>query len=81
METKTLTAHFKGGSKDPGASIASDLKNGLAGEPPVLIVVFASPVFELEGVTSELSRQFVGTSVIGCTSSGEFTEEGRPVDR
>jgi small ligand-binding sensory domain FIST len=72
-----MTAFAAGLSEHPStreavAEVAGELLEGLGGEPPHLVVVFATPTHApaFEDVVDLLRRAFETAVVIGCTASG-----------
>lgn len=70
--TRVVTALGAGSEAIP--SVLGELTDGLGGESPVLVCVFAAIEHSLERVLSAASERWPGAVVIGCSSAGEFTE-------
>ena len=60
---------------DPAAAVA-ELRGQLASGDIETVLLFISPVFDLEGLREAINREFAGIKVIGCTTAGEITPEG-----
>jgi len=76
METHVVTASATGTAASAARELIAELKRGLAGEEPALVMVFASteqPLGEVAGVVNEA---FAGSQVLGASTAGEFTERG-----
>lgn len=56
------------------ADLIAQLRPAGGAQDPVLISVFASPVFPLQEVLASLQGEWPAATVIGASSSGEFTE-------
>jgi methyl-accepting chemotaxis protein len=76
MTTKIATALAKGTAEKATATLVRDIRTGLAGRPPVLVMAFASTEQGLGDVAERLSAAFPGTTVLGASTAGEFTERG-----
>ena len=50
------------------------LEDGLGGQPAGMVIYFAAVTFDPEALAGPLSRHFCHATVIGCSSSGEFTD-------
>jgi hypothetical protein len=73
MTTQISTGRSRAGIQDAPA-VFKELKAGLGGSAPQLLVVFASTECPLEGAMAEAAKAFPNVPSIGCTTSGEFTE-------
>jgi methyl-accepting chemotaxis protein len=78
MDTNThvITASATGSAPAAAASLVAELKRGLDGEAPALIMVFASTVQPLGDVVKVVSEAFSTAQVLGASTAGEFTERG-----
>jgi methyl-accepting chemotaxis protein len=56
--------------------VFDQLSASLGGKAPVLVAAFASPSVGLASVTAAAAARFPSASVIGATTSGEFTHAG-----
>jgi methyl-accepting chemotaxis protein len=56
-------------------AVSQALKN-ITGGPPDLVVVFASTVYDLKALLKEIRVSSGASHVVGCTTAGEFTEQG-----
>ena len=63
-------------STDTPAAIQEAIQ-GLEGTSPKIVVFFHSPEHEGSKIRAALDERFPDATVIGCSSSGEFTEHGR----
>jgi methyl-accepting chemotaxis protein len=59
-----------------GAHLVDQLMRALDGHTPALIMAFASTEQPLGQVANILSDSFAGTTVLGASTAGEFTERG-----
>lgn len=62
-------------SDDPGMAMA-DIKKTIGDEPLAGALVFCSHRFEFDNLARAINRHSEGLRIIGCTSSGELTEQG-----
>ena len=78
MDTNThvITASATGSAPAAAASLVADLKRGLDGEDPALIMVFASTAQPLGEVAKVMTEAFSTAQVLGASTAGEFTERG-----
>lgn len=76
METHVVTASATGAAATAAEHLVADLKRDLKGQEPALVMVFASTSQPLGEVAKVLSSAFEGTSVLGASTAGEFTERG-----
>jgi hypothetical protein len=66
-----------GGPADAVAEmLVRSLRRDLAGQPPALLLVFASLDQPLDEVLPPLRAAFPGATLLGCSTAGEFTEKG-----
>ncbi|ACV48771.1 MULTISPECIES: FIST signal transduction protein [Halomicrobium] len=78
MDTQVGTGQATGDNGDAaGMAAAREALNGIEADSPDFCQVFCSPVYDYDAVLWGI-RSVVGsdTEVIGCSSSGEFTEAG-----
>lgn len=54
----------------------AQLKKGLGGAEPALVLVFASPKHPLSDVSQKLTEAFGSARVLGASTAGEFNERG-----
>ena len=78
MDTNThvITASAAGSASTAAASLVAELKHGLRGEEPALVMVFASTAQPLGEVAKIVSEAFSTAQVLGASTAGEFTERG-----
>lgn len=76
MSTRFATASGTGSAEQACARIIETLRVGLGGEPPALIVAFASTKQPLDAVAPLLKAAFPTATVLGASTAGEFTEQG-----
>jgi methyl-accepting chemotaxis protein len=76
MTTKVITATARGPAAVAGEQLVSELKKGLGGSSPALVMVFASTEQPLAHVAPILSEAFRESTVLGASTAGEFTERG-----
>jgi methyl-accepting chemotaxis protein len=72
--TAVSTALATGSAADAARDLVADLRNGLAGREPVLVLVFASTQQPLRELMPAISGEFAGAMVLGASTAGEFTE-------
>lgn len=65
----------RGGAADL-AGLFGEIDSALGKTPPVLIVAFVSSNLDFASIMSNLRERFASTTVIGSTTSGEFTHRG-----
>jgi methyl-accepting chemotaxis protein len=76
MSTRVVTASASGPAMIAGAYLVEQLKKGLDGQTPALVMAFASTEQPLGQIASILDEAFAGTTVLGASTAGEFTERG-----
>lgn len=76
MSTRVVTASAAGPAMIAGAYLVEQLKKGLDGSTPALVMAFASTEQPLGQVASILDDAFAGSAVLGASTAGEFTERG-----
>src|SRR5256885_14122977 len=76
MTTQVITASAKGPAANAAKQLVMDLKKGLGAETPALIMAFASTEQPLSTIAPILTEAFPGTTVLGASTAGEFTEHG-----
>lgn len=76
MKTRVATAIAHGTSEEVAASLAAAVKDQLQGHAPQLVMVFASTKQPLSDLAPPLAEAFGDSVLIGCSSAGEFTENG-----
>ena len=76
METHVVTASARGSAARAASDLVRDLKRGLDGRTPALVMVFASTDQPLGEVAAILSAELASTTVLGASTAGEFTERG-----
>jgi len=76
MDTHVVTATASGPASRAAAKIAADLKQGLGGKEPALVMTFASTEQPLGEVAPVLTEAFPTASILGASTAGEFTERG-----
>jgi len=76
METHVVTASARGSAARAAADLVRDLKRGLDGRTPALVMVFASTEQPLGEVAAILTAELPNTTVLGASTAGEFTERG-----
>lgn len=76
MDTHVVTASATGSAARAAEDLVRDLKRGLDGRDAALVMVFASTEQPLGDVAKILSEALPGTTVLGASTAGEFTERG-----
>lgn len=76
MSTRVVTASATGPAMIAGAYLVEQLKKGLDGETPAFVMTFASTEQPLGQVASILDEAFKGSTILGASTAGEFTERG-----
>lgn len=76
MKTKVATAIAEGKTDEVASILASKVKERLSGQEPVLVVVFASTAQPLTELVPLLRGSFGTSTVIGCSTAGQFSENG-----
>lgn len=74
--TKVATAMVGGTAAEAARGLVARIEEQLGGEPPALVVAFASTAQPLGELLSALGRALPGARVIGASTTGEFTQEG-----
>jgi len=78
MAAAPLGARIRRGSslaREPAAAVA-ELKQQIFEPGLGLVIVFCSPIHDLEAIAAELDAQFPGVHVVGCTTAGEINATG-----
>ncbi len=75
-KTRVATALAKGTARVATAAIVDELRAQLDGAPPALVVGFSSTQQPLAEVMPSLCAAFPDATVLGSSTSGEFTEGG-----
>lgn len=73
---RVITDKAVGSVEEVAAQFVATLEQRADGESPALSVVFASTHQPLAGVLGAIQRAFPGTTVIGASTAGEFSEAG-----
>jgi len=76
MSTRVVTASATGAAMIAGAYLVEQLKRGLDGLTPAFIMTFASTDQPLGQVATTLEEAFKGSTILGASTAGEFTERG-----
>ena len=76
MKTRVATALTRGDAKSAAEVLGAAVRAQLAGQTPSLTMVFASTQQPLEQMMPVLRRQLGGGTLLGTSTSGEFTEKG-----
>ncbi len=74
MKTTVATAVAAGEAEAAAGLLARDLRAGLGGADPVLVMFFASTKQPLEVLAPRLTSEFRSAVVLGASTAGEFTE-------
>lgn len=74
--SQTVVATASSVERDGGVVLATKLSEGLNGASPKLVLVFASVAHDLAAIQRHIGETFDDAKVLGCTTSGEFTEGG-----
>jgi hypothetical protein len=74
METRIAT--FMAERDDVGATLSANVKAQLASNEAKLLIVFASPEHPLAPLMKTVGSHFPTATLLGVSSSGEFTEKG-----
>ncbi|MCX2184577.1 FIST C-terminal domain-containing protein [Streptomyces sp. SKN60] len=69
-----VRAHATGPARQAVARLIADLDQGLAGRTPTALLYFASSAYDPGDLAPALSGRFPGTTVVGCSTAGEFTD-------
>ena len=80
MSTAIATATAAGSATEASATLINGLRSRLDGRHPSLVMVFASMSQPLAETAGALTRAFPQATVLGTTTSGEFTEGGDTKD-
>ncbi len=76
MTNRVATAMASGTSDDAARALVEEIRSKLGATPPALVLAFASTKQPLGEVTAILAKEFVGATVLGASTAGEFTERG-----
>ena len=76
MPTKIATALATGDATQAATSLAREVREKLAGSPPVLLVAFASTAQPLDVLMHKVAAEFPEAMCLGASTAGEFTERG-----
>jgi hypothetical protein len=76
LTTKTATATATGTASEAASSLERALRKDLGSDAPSLLMLFASTEQPLEEIAPRLTAAFPGTTVLGCSTAGEFSERG-----
>jgi len=76
MTTRIVTALSHGTARQASARIVSEIRTGLDGRDPALVLVFASTEQPLAEVVANIVPEMGGATVLGASTAGEFTEAG-----
>ncbi len=60
--------------RDAGLSLGRQIRDRLSG-PPDAIIVFAAPGNDFQALLSALAESTDTTTIVGCSSAGEFTND------
>lgn len=66
---------FQSTNTDARAAVR-EFRDGVAQPDMALVLFFCSSAYELDDVADEMSRQFPGVEVVGCTTAGEIGPAG-----
>jgi methyl-accepting chemotaxis protein len=80
MTTRVRSALARGTASQAAAELASQLQPSGSGEAPALIFAFGSLQQPLDIMLPELAARFPGSTVLGASTAGEFTERGDTKD-
>ncbi|MBK8257512.1 MAG: FIST C-terminal domain-containing protein [Polyangiaceae bacterium] len=80
MPTRVATAAANGSTSNAAHAVVSSLREGLAGEAPSLVTVFASTKQPLSELMPLMAAAFPGAVILGSSTAGEFTEKGDTKD-
>lgn len=69
-----VRAHATGPAPQALARLLADLDQGLAGRAPTALLYFASSRYDPGDLAPALSGHFPATTVVGCSTAGEFTD-------
>ncbi|MEV0494009.1 FIST signal transduction protein [Streptomyces atratus] len=69
-----VRAHATGPAPQAIARLFRDLDHGLAGRTPTALLYFASSAYDPGVLAPAMSSHFPGTTVVGCSTAGEFTD-------
>lgn len=76
MPTTVATSLTSGTPEEAVSALLAELRSGLSGEAPAMVLVFASPAHPLEGALRAVVEAFPSATVLGSQTAGEFTEKG-----
>ncbi|MCX4530894.1 FIST C-terminal domain-containing protein [Streptomyces sp. NBC_00841] len=69
-----VRAHATGPAAQAMSRLLADIDQGLAGRAVTALLYFASSAYDPEVLAPAFSARFPGTTVIGCSTAGEFTD-------
>jgi hypothetical protein len=78
-QAATASTHLKG--RDAGYDLATQIADGLKGDPPDALIVFASSDNDYEALLAALAEKCGAKTMVGCSSAGEFTSDSAGTDR
>lgn len=77
-ETNTVSAYTDiEDSHEAGAYIAEKIYSGLQGQPPDVVILFASSTYDYKTLLRSVNDGTKSRLIVGCSSAGEFTNEIR----
>ncbi len=76
MSTRVVSASARGSAGEAAEALCQQLADGFGGDTPALIMVFASTAQPLEAIAPRIAERFPGTTLLGSSTAGEFTEVG-----
>ena len=72
--TRIVTGLADGSAKDAASALERAVREGMRGEAPSLVLVFASTGQPLGEMVGSLTAAFPGAALLGASTAGEFTE-------
>jgi methyl-accepting chemotaxis protein len=75
MPTQIATAIAKGSAEQVSAQVSGEIKQRLGSVEPVLLMAFASTTQPLDVLIPLLQKEFPSATILGASTSGEFTEK------
>ena len=71
-----VRAQATGPAPDAVAQLVATLRDGLGGRIPTLLMFFASSTYDPTELVGPLTHAFATSCVVGCSTAGEFTDQG-----
>jgi hypothetical protein len=78
-EVATASTHLKGG--EAGHDLAAQVASEFGAAAPDALIVFASSDNDYDGLLRALSERYPASTIVGCSSAGEFTSNSAGTHR